>query len=64
MLFSARVVRAAQAFAREKEEKEKHERVRIDANKEPEQAEKALQAATRKGNQAEVETEEKAEKHV
>jgi hypothetical protein len=74
ILFSATVVRTTQAIAAEKEEKEKQERTRIDANKEAaaikkakkdaEKAEKALQAAIRKGNKAKVEAEEKAEKQA
>jgi hypothetical protein len=74
ILFSATVVRTAQAIAVEKEEKEKQERARIDANKEAaaikkakkdaEKAEEALQAAIRKENKAEVEAEEKAKKQA
>jgi len=74
ILFSTANVMRAQAVAAEKEEKEKQERARIDANKaatalkkqriEAEKAQKALQAAVRSDNQAEVEAEEKAEKQA
>jgi hypothetical protein len=74
ILFSATVVRTAQAIAAEKEEKEKQEKAKIDANKEAaaikkakkdaEKAEKALQAAIRKGNKAKVKAKEKAEKQA
>jgi len=74
ILFSADNVRLAQAIATEKEEKEKAERIRIDTNKaaaalkkaqkDALQAEKDLQAATRKGNLEEVQAEEKAEKQA
>jgi len=74
ILFSAEVVREAQAIAEAKEQKEKAERARIDgkkvafaikkAQKEAERQEKALQAATREGNRAEVVAEEKAEKQA
>jgi len=74
ILFSAENVRLAQTKAAEKEEKEKAERVRIDSNKvaaatkkaqkDALQAEKGLQAATRKDNLEEVRAEEKAEKQA
>jgi hypothetical protein len=67
-------VKRAQAIAAEKDEKEKQERARIDANKaatalkkqktEAAKAQKALQAAVRSANKAEVEAEEKAERQA
>jgi hypothetical protein len=73
-LFVAERVRAAQAFQKEKEDKAKAERARIDANKaataikkakdDAAKAERALQAATRKANKAKVDAEEKAEKQA
>src|SRR6202035_5360993 len=72
ILFSTTNVKRAQAIATEKDEKEKRERARIDANKattalkkqktEAAKAQKALQAAVRSANKAEVEAEEKAER--
>jgi hypothetical protein len=74
ILFNTTNVMRAQAIAAEKDEKEKQERARIDANKaatalkkqktEAEKAQKALQAAVRSGNKAEVEAEEKVEKQA
>jgi hypothetical protein len=64
----------AQAIAAKKDEKEKQERARIDANKaaaalrkqktEAEKAQKALQAAVRSANKTEVEAEEKVERQA
>jgi hypothetical protein len=73
-LFSTERVKAAQTFQAQKEEEERRERARIDANKaaaaikkaekEAKAAEKRLQAAIRGANKAEVEAEEKAEKQA
>jgi hypothetical protein len=73
-LFSTPRVKAAQAFQAAKEEKEKEDRARIDANRAASalkkakddaiRAEKALQAAARAANKDEVEAEEKAEKQA
>jgi hypothetical protein len=70
IFFSADIVREAQAIAAAKEKKKKAERARINGNKaaatikKAQKAEKALQAATRRGNKAEIEAEKKAEKQA
>ena len=74
ILFEAAVVREAQAFAAQKKEKEEAERARIDGKKvaaaikkaqqEAKKAEKVLETATKIGNKAGVEIEERAEKGI
>ena len=74
ILFDTATILRARVVQAEKEEKEKQERARIDANKaeaalkkqrkEEQAADKALQVATRKANRVEVAAAEKAEKQA